>query len=172
MASPSAEPATTMSSHVASRPRAIYVGGLHEVVGHPAAPTDSATSPSRRGRADGEDGSVTVELVVVAPVLLLLLLVAVQAGMWWHATHIAESVAAHALAAARAQDGTAASGYASGQGVAAQLAGQMLTDVEVVIDRGPDVTSVEVTGTALAVIPGVALPVRAEATGTSERATP
>ena len=47
---------------------------------------------------------MSVELVLATPLLLLLLLVAVQAGVWWHATHIADTVAAHALAAARVQE--------------------------------------------------------------------
>lgn len=116
----------------------------------------------------GEDGSVSVELVVATPLLLLLLLAAVQAGVWWHAVHVAESVAAHALAAARVEGGTAAGGRAAGERVLAQLAGPLLAGADVEVERTPDTARVVVTGTAPVVIPGVALPVRAGASGATE----
>lgn len=129
----------------------------------------ASPGPQRlRAAVTGEEGSVSAELVVATPLLLLLLLVAVQAGVWWHATHIAESVVAHALAAARVQDGSAASGERSGRLVIAQLAGNLLTDPQVVVTRGPAAANVEVTGSAMSVIPGLALPVRAAATGATE----
>lgn len=118
--------------------------------------------------ASSEDGSVSAELVVATPLTLLLLMVAVQAAVWWHATHIAESVAAHALAAARVADGTVATGQATGERVLDQLAGTLLTDTSVTVGRGPDVVQVQVSGTAMPVIPGVALPVRATAVGATE----
>ncbi len=121
-----------------------------------------------RATMTGEEGSVSAELVVATPLLLLLLLVAVQAGVWWHATHIAESVAAHALAAARVQDGSAVAGERSGRLVIVQLAGNLLTDPQIVVTRGPADANVEVTGSAMSVIPGLALPVRAEAAGATE----
>ena len=130
----------------------------------------TASRGPRRLRATttGEEGSVSAELVVATPLLLLLLLVAVQTGVWWHATHIAESVAAHALAAARVQDGSAASGERAGRLVIAQLAGNLLADPRVSVTRGPTVANVEVTGSAMSVIPGLALPVRAGVTGATE----
>lgn len=130
----------------------------------------TASPGQRRLRAavTGEEGSVSAELVVATPLLLLLLLAAVQAGVWWHATHIAESVAAHALAAARVQDGSAASGERSGRLVIAQLAGNLLSAPQIVVTRGPAAAKVEVTGSAMSVIPGLALPVRAAATGAPE----
>lgn len=109
-----------------------------------------------------------MELVVATPLLLLLLLVAVQAGVWWHATHIAESVADHALAAARVQDGTVQAGQESGRRTLDQLAGALLTDTTVVATRNDETTRVEVTGNAMPVIPGLALPVRAGAAGATE----
>jgi hypothetical protein len=125
--------------------------------------------PAVPGKAGaGEDGSVSAELVVATPLLLLLLLVAVQAGVWWHATHIAESVAAHALAAARVQDGSTAAGQASAERVLAQLADRLLTDTDVAVERTPETARVEVTGNAMPVIPGIALPVRATAAGATE----
>lgn len=128
------------------------------------------TSSPRPRSATSEDGSVSAELVVATPLTLLLLMVAVQAAVWWHATHIAESVAAHALAAARVADGTVATGQATGERVLDQLAGTLLTNTSVTVGRGPDVVQVQVSGTAMPVIPGLALPVRATAAGATEPA--
>src|SRR3954447_6617897 len=46
----------------------------------------------RRGRRV-ESGSVSVELVVATPLLLLLLCI-VQFAVWWHANHVAQAAAA------------------------------------------------------------------------------
>lgn len=127
-------------------------------------------SRSTRGRwrVTGEDGSVSVELVVATPLLLLLLLSAVQAGLWWHATHIAQSAAAHALAATRVEGGTVAGGQEAGDRVLTQLAHGLLLTPQVSVHRDGQTARVEVTGTAMQVVPGVNLPVHATAAGAPE----
>ncbi|HEY3709387.1 MAG TPA: TadE/TadG family type IV pilus assembly protein, partial [Amycolatopsis sp.] len=54
----------------------------------------------------GDQGEVTVELVIATPLLLLALLAIIQFAVWSHATHVAQAAASQALATARTQDGT------------------------------------------------------------------
>jgi hypothetical protein len=66
------------------------------------------------------------------------------------------------------QNGSTATGQAAGQRVLTQLAGQLLTNPQVVVTRDSELASVEVTGAAMTVIPGLVLPVQTTATGTTE----
>lgn len=120
----------------------------------------------------GDRGSVSVELVIATPLLLLMLLAIVQFALWSHATHIAQAAASQGLAAARAQDGTVAAGSASAQQMLDQLGHGPLTNTSVEVERGAETTSVRVVGDASALIPFVRLPVHAEAAGAVERFVP
>ncbi|WP_442974217.1 TadE/TadG family type IV pilus assembly protein [Saccharothrix sp. NRRL B-16348] len=128
----------------------------------------------RAGRTlGGERGSVTAELVIATPLLLLMLLAIVQFALWSHATHIAQAAASQGLAAARVQNGTAATGTARAHQVLDQFAGGPLTGAEVTADRGVSAASVRISGTATTVVPFLrGLPVRAEAAGPVERFVP
>jgi Flp pilus assembly protein TadG len=86
---------------------------------------------SRLRRAvHGDRGSVSAELVIATPLLLLLLLTIVQFALWSHATHIAQAAAAQGLAAARVQDATAAQGSVAARHVLDQLGRGPLTRIE------------------------------------------
>jgi Flp pilus assembly protein TadG len=120
----------------------------------------------------GDRGSVSVELVIATPLLLLMLLAIIQFALWSHATHIAQAAASQGLAAARAQDGTAAAGSASAQQMLNQLDAGPLTGASVNADRSVVSASVRISGTATSVIPFLHLPVHAEAVGPVERFVP
>jgi Flp pilus assembly protein TadG len=120
----------------------------------------------------GDRGSVSVELVIATPLLLLMLLAIIQFALWSHATHIAQAAASQGLAAARAQDGTAAEGSASAQQMLDQLDSGPLTDARVNADRSATVASVQISGTATSVVPFLHLRVHAEAVGPVERFVP
>ncbi|WP_181400217.1 TadE/TadG family type IV pilus assembly protein [Actinokineospora spheciospongiae] len=120
----------------------------------------------------GDLGSVSAELVLATPLLLLMLLAIVQFALWSHATHIAQAAAAQGLAAARVQNGTAAAGTAGARSLLEQLAGGPLTGSAVTADRAVASASVRITGTATSVVPFLALPVHAEAVGPVERYVP
>jgi Flp pilus assembly protein TadG len=111
-------------------------------------------------------------LVIVTPLLLLMLLAIVQFALWSHATHIAQAAASHGLAAARAQNGTSASGTASAQQILDQLAAGPLRGAAVSTDRGAAAATVRINGTATPVVPFLSLPVHAEAVGPVERFVP
>ncbi|MFC8429271.1 TadE/TadG family type IV pilus assembly protein [Streptomyces sp. NPDC057253] len=114
-------------------------------------------------------GAVTTEMVIIMPVLLTLVLLLAQVTVWWHAVHIAQATSAHALAATRLQDGTAAAGRTEAERVLDQLGRGPLHGSHVTVTRTADRVEVEVTGTAASVVPFLHLPVRTHASGPVER---
>jgi hypothetical protein len=96
-------------------------------------------------RRDERGLSESVQLAVVWPVLLLVTLGIIQAGIWLHARNVAERAASVAVDAARGSFGT--SGEAQQLGVELARAGG-LQDVSLVLSRGA--TSVTATLTAQA----------------------
>ncbi len=118
-----------------------------------------------------ERGSASAELVIAAPVLLLLILGIVQFAVWEHATHVAQAVAAQGLAAGRVEGGTSQAATAEAESVLSQLGSGVLSHPKVSATRGAITTTVVVTGKAEAVLPFLSLPVRSEATGPTERFT-
>jgi len=116
-------------------------------------------------------GSVSAELVITVPVLLLMLLLIAQFALWAHATHIAQAAASQALAAARVQGATSTDGEVTARGVLAQLGRGPLRNPHLTITRGPQQCTVEITGDTVSVVPLLVLPVRAHAAGPTERVT-
>ncbi len=125
----------------------------------------------RQGLA-GDRGAVTVELVIATPLLLFGLLAIIQFALWSHATHVAQAAASQALASARIQDGTAGAGYAAGQRLLDELAHGPLQSSQLDVARSATEVTVSIRGEATPVIPGLHLPVHAEASGTAERFVP
>lgn len=123
------------------------------------------------GRGDDDRGSATAELVVATPLLLLMLLAIVQFALWSHAVHVAQAAAAEGLTAARAQNGGVAEGRRAATLLLDQLARGPLVDPTVDVTRDDAVAEVVVSGTATTLVPLVALPVRAVASGPVERFT-
>ncbi|MEV6445142.1 TadE/TadG family type IV pilus assembly protein [Amycolatopsis sp. NPDC051716] len=125
-----------------------------------------------RRALSGERGSVTAELMIATPLLLLALLVIIQFALWSHATHVAQAAAAEALAAARVQNGTATAGRAAGQQMLDELAQGPLRSSQIDVVRTETSVSASVQGEAVAVLPGMHLHVHAEAAGEVERFVP
>jgi hypothetical protein len=117
----------------------------------------------------GDRGSVSAELVIAVPLVLFMLVAIVQFALWSHATHVAQAAAAQGLAACRAQDGTAAGGHFSAQQLLGELGRGSLTGASIAANRTAESASIQITGTASAVIPLLHMPVHAEAAGPVER---
>lgn len=128
------------------------------------------TGPCHRLR--GDRGAATVELAVATPLLLLLLLFVVQAGVWAHAAHIARAAAVQALDAAAAENSTAAAGQREGAAALRQLGGAVLTGARVTVTRTATRVTVTVSGTAATVVPGIRPPVSVTVTGPVEMFVP
>jgi Flp pilus assembly protein TadG len=140
--------------------------------GHSCLSVSRGRWPARvalHGVLRGDRGSASVELALATVALLLILLGIVQFALWSHATHVAQAATSHGLAAARAQNGTAAAGTASAQQMLDQLGQGPLTNTSVNSHRSNESASVRITGTASSVIPFLSLPVHAEAGGPVER---
>jgi Flp pilus assembly protein TadG len=126
---------------------------------------------SRRGDRLDERGSATAELVIATPLLLLLILGIVQFAVWEHAVHVAQATAQQGLAAGRIQGGTEQAATTQANSVLTQLGSGVLVHPNVSATRGAITTTVEVTGQAEGILPFLSLPVRAVASGPTERFT-
>ena len=115
-----------------------------------------------------ERGSVLAELVLAAPLLLVLIMGVVQFALWEHATHVADAVAQQGLAVGRLQGETAAAGQAEAQSVLDQLGTGVLVGPDITATRTATTTTVVVTGHAISVVGLFSLPVRAVASGPTE----
>jgi Flp pilus assembly protein TadG len=126
---------------------------------------------SRLHKLRTDRGSATVETVLAVPLIMLLLLIIVQLALAVHAQHIAQTAASRGLAAARAQDATAAMGEARATTSLRVLGGRVLTNPIVHVSRGAKNVTVRVRGDVLMVVPGLHLTVTGHADGPRERWT-
>lgn len=118
------------------------------------------------------DGSVTVELAVLAPALLVLVFSVVQVGVWSYARSLALAAAQEGVTAARVQGAGVEAGRERAESFLRQTAGDSLRDGQIRVDRTAVDVKVEVSGRALSVLPGVpGLLVRQSAAGPIERFT-
>ena len=139
-------------------------------LGRAAIPARSRSGCARR--LTGDNGSVTAELAVATPLLLLMILVVLQAGLWSHATHIAQAAAVQGLADLRAETGTEASACAHTHRLLDQLGRGPLTVTDLTCTRSATVAVVEIRGGAVSLLPLVPIPVQARASGPVERFVP
>jgi Flp pilus assembly protein TadG len=130
-------------------------------------PGAASTAWSRRQR-----GSVSTELVIVTPVVLLLVMLVIEFALWQHAQHIAETAAQSGAETARVESGTDSQGRAMAQTAIAQLGASLLVDPAVTISRRGGIVTVNVSGTAPGLVPFLSLPVHATAAGPVERFQP
>ncbi len=118
--------------------------------------TESLRRLSRRLKRD-DRGEVSAETVVLMPVLILLIMLAVQAATWYHAANVAQSAAAQGAAAgavrdagngaatARAQqviDESGAQGSATASGGFAEVSVQVIINVPHLVPFFPDTVTV------------------------------
>ena len=119
---------------------------------------------------DDESGVIASQLAILMPALLLLIMLAVQFGLWAHATQLARAAADEAAYTAALPDATSQAGQAAAADLLAQAGN--LRDVSIEIDRGADVVLATVTGTAPQVVPGFRWTVGATAAAALERFIP
>ena len=115
---------------------------------------------------------MSTEIVIAAPALMLLILMAVQFGLWYHASNVARSAAREGVRAARMEGATAMDGEVEARDFLAQIGGAIEGEPEVSASRDLDTARVEVSGTAVSIVPGIRLPVRAVSESAVERYRP
>lgn len=121
------------------------------------------------GRRDA--GAATAELVIAMPLLLLIVMLVIQAGVWWHATHVAQAAASRAASTAAAYESSAAAGKAAGGDTLAAIGSGVLKSPSVSVTRTATDVRVEIHGKAATVIPGISWRVTAVVVRPVERWT-
>src|SRR5947207_15413519 len=108
-----------------------------------------ARSESHRDR-----GSVSLEIAILGPALLLLIFSIVQAGLWFYARSLALAAAQEGVTAARSYEGNPNSGVSRAQSFLADQAGDSLTETTVSsAGSTPTRIRIQVTGRALSLLP-------------------
>jgi hypothetical protein len=132
----------------------------------------NARRTRRRRHLGGDRGSVTTEVVLYAPLLMLLVMLGVQFAVWGVAQLAVQHAANHALQTTRVQDGTIAAGQADANAVLTQVAGTLVSDRQVGVTRTVDTATVQISGRAPQVIPWLSLGVSTTVTAPTERFRP
>ncbi|MDX2576810.1 TadE/TadG family type IV pilus assembly protein [Streptomyces scabiei] len=124
----------------------------------------------RRWRDDR--GDTSIQMAIIFPFVLLATVAVIQASMWYYARQIALTAAREGLTAARAYQSSPADGAAQARNVLGRTAGDSLSGYSVSAGSDGQRVRVQVSGTALSMIPGVpGLQVTQSASGPVERWT-
>jgi Flp pilus assembly protein TadG len=129
----------------------------------------SLRSTQRRARLRGDDGSTTVEMAILFPVLLILLMTIVQAGMWWHARNLALAAAEAGVQVARTTTGTSQSAQSAAVSYLERAGGSATTDATVQAEVTAELARVQVSATASRVLPVPGLEMRVSQTAQARR---
>lgn len=121
---------------------------------------------------DERGATSVIQLVLIAPALLMMMMAIVQFGLLAHARNVAEQAAQEGAASARRFDGTEASAKTDALKYLTLLGSQTLKDRDVVVNRGAQNATVTITGKVLTLVPGLDLHVQESSTGPVERYVP
>ena len=118
-------------------------------------------------RQHDDRGLTSTQLAVLMPALIFWVMLTVQYGLWFHARQVAGAAAAEAVDAAQVPDGTADGGDRAARSFLAQSGN--LDDIRVAVNRTTESVSVEITGQAPQLVPGISWSVTATAESPVER---
>src|SRR5665647_1887149 len=124
---------------------------------------------SRLARQDR--GASSIEMVVALPIVLTVLFLAVQAGMWFYARSIALAAAESGARTSAMLGSTLDEGLADARSFATGVGGTTFTGVTATGDRSATTTTVTVTGHTVRLVPFMDLTVSQTATLPVERYT-
>lgn len=136
-----------------------------------AARRDGASSTRPRRRCREARGSSTVEIVIGAALMVTLLLVIVQVGVYFHLRSVAHTAARHGLDQVRVVDGSPGAGIATANEFLDQ-AGSSLENRSVTATRTAVQATVTVSGSVVSIIPGLDLRVDVLVEAPTERVIP
>lgn len=122
-----------------------------------------------RRRCRSERGDAAVETVLAVPVLLFLILVVIQAGLWFHGSQLVEAAAQEGMQAGRVEAGSATAAEARARQFVAGMSPSIAATAQIQASRTADTTRVVVSGRVQQVIPGLRLTVSGAAEGPTER---
>ncbi|WP_370026411.1 TadE/TadG family type IV pilus assembly protein [Planotetraspora sp. GP83] len=112
-----------------------------------------------------------MEAALVYPVVLLLILLAVNAALWFHARSIALAAAQEGVRAGRAYSSSLSAGQAAAERFVRQVGGSFLTSAQVGAERNTDTVVVTVRGQAISLIPLLTLSVEQVSRAPAEKWT-
>lgn len=118
-----------------------------------------------------ERGASSVEMVLALPIVLIVLFLAVQAGMWYYARSIALAAAQSGARSSAMLGSSLQAGISDARSFATGVGGTTLSDVTVVGSRTATSTTVTVTGHTVRLVPFMDLTVSQSATLPVERYT-
>lgn len=107
------------------------------------------------------------QVAILFPAFLLLIMLIVQYGLWYHAKQVADTAAAEAIDAAQTPTGTAEDGHAAALSFLSSAGN--LDNVTIDVQRGLDTVIVEIAGSAPRLVPGFSWGVTARAESVVER---
>lgn len=103
------------------------------------------------------------------PVLLFLVMLVIQFGLWYHAQHVVQAAAQEGVRAARVEGGTAGAGQQRAEAFLDSAGSTLVRDAGVTATRDGETATVRVTGRVAGVVPGFSLPLDASAESPVER---
>ena len=120
-----------------------------------------------------DQGSSSVELVLLAPALMFAIFLLIQAALYMHARHVALAGAQQGARLARTtpaggSDITVAQTRAATLTYLKQIGGNVLTDPAITVTHTPGTARVDISGRAVSIVPGLRLTVRAHSAGPTE----
>ena len=125
----------------------------------------------RRRSRSPDEGSTTLEIAILGPVLLLLIFAIVQAALWFYARNLALAAAQEGVGAGRAYGSNPSQGVSRARSFLDRSASDSLQTSSVSsAGSTPSTVRISVTGRSLSVLPGFAgITVTQSAVGPVER---
>jgi hypothetical protein len=116
-----------------------------------------------------EQGVTVVEFALVAWLLMVLVLGALQFGLWWNAQHVVLGAAQDAARMAAVEDGTIQAGRARALELLRVGLGQDANSATVTVHRGPQTTQATITARLQPLLPVGGIRLHATASVVTER---
>ncbi|MFC7983308.1 TadE family protein [Streptomyces sp. NPDC057336] len=114
-------------------------------------------------------GAMSLEMLIIFPVVVMAILLVVHVGLWWHAKNVAMSAAQLGVESARVRGASAGAGTAEAREFLSR-AGGSISGTSVSGSKGATVT-IRVTGYVDTMIPGLKLRIDQHADAAAERVT-
>src|SRR3954469_6635336 len=130
-------------------------------------------SRSRLSRLRGERGSVSLEMAIVFPVVLLLIMTSIQAALWFYARSIALGAAQEGAREGRLQPASTERAHAAADSFLDRAGQDLINESDVAVAGSPTAIEVTVTGRSVSLVPGLdGWSASQPAVGPIERLTP
>lgn len=135
----------------------------------PIPPATALRSGERRpAPRQGERGSITLQIAILFPVMLLIIMAAFQAGLYWYTQSAALAAAQEGVRVTAAQDGTVTAGIDRANAFLQRTSGSLVERPQISGSRTSTTSTITVRGPVLTLIPNLPLTVVATATLPSE----